>query len=235
MSFENQFGIFEPIPITARSHVIAQNFTFTVQQKNIRRWILERTALDLFEKSFSPHRHLFNNWDSFLRTLQKSINDGFLKELCVYGCKHDTYVFCLAIEIDWEVHRILSKNIDLSKIDSSKSIAQQVDDAIPQIVSFIQDKAQYFKIDNLVSVYKFTKSDFKTSAERLRITETEHISNEHSNKIVDFENNSHQLHLTPGNLEELLISCSVRTRNLPIIEADSASKILGFFMKIIKR
>jgi hypothetical protein len=211
MSFERQFGIHEPIPIIQAVQSQVQAVQLTISQAALRKRVLERTALELFERSFFDHKHLFADWESFAQILQKSISGGFLENLCVYGKRKKTIMFSLELVIDWEKHQILANDVAFTKLDPNKSIAEQVDDAIPQIVSFIKTKASAYEIDSVDPLYTYIPGDTNEIARRREVTGTVPISESELKKIEEFVNDSEGHAVTPGRMKEMTITYRLRT------------------------
>lgn len=212
MSIERPYSLIEPIPIIHTSFAAPRLAAITIEQAVLRKRILERTALEVFEKSFFNHRALFDSWDAFLNTIKKSISGNYLTSLCVYGTHKNKFVFSLELTIDWENHRLLATSIDFSKINPNLSIAEQVDAAIPQIIDFIKDKAQTYNIDGVVPVYSFTSADKITSQKRDLEAGVCSIPESFSQKRNQFINESIGHEVRPARLKEMTIAYRFRAK-----------------------
>jgi hypothetical protein len=210
MSFERQFGILEPVPLVQSASIVARATTLTYSQASVRRKVLERTALELFERSFFDHRHLFPNWEEFASVLQKSIQGGFLEHLRVFGTRKGEFVFSLELTIDWEKHQILANEVAFTKLDPNKSIADQVEDALPQIIDFIREKAKAFRIDSVAPTFTYKDADEPERRRQRQVAGTSPISGVLHDRLRSFEANSEGHSVTPGRLKEMTIQYRLR-------------------------
>ena len=206
MSLERQFGIAEPIPLVQTAQVRSTVNSLTAQESISRIRVLERTAMELIEKSLFDQKRLFQDWDNFTRTVRSAISGNFLDSVSIYGRRKKELIFLLDITIDWQRHRIFANEATFAPLDPSKSIAEQVDGAIRQIILFIQRKVVALNIDEISPYISLTPGNEDEQKRKRKITGTSPATGRNLADLREFDARAIGLEVKPARLSEMTIT-----------------------------
>jgi hypothetical protein len=162
--------------------------------------------MEIIERSLFEQRGLFKDWNEFTKVIRTSITNNFLDTVSIYGKRRKETVFLLDITIDWEQHRLLANNSTFAALDPKRSIAEQVDGAIGQIIAFVQKKTVELRIDEIVPLFIWTSSDNATLAKRRELAGTGPLAKSEQNEIHSFTSRAIGVEVRPEALREMTIS-----------------------------
>lgn len=206
MRLERQFGIAEPIPLVQTAQVKSQSMRLTAHEAISRARVLERTAIELIERALFDQRRLFDDWDTFIKTVRSAISGNFLDTISVYGRRRKEMVFLLEIAIDWKQHKIFANEATFATLDPTMSIADQVDGAIKQIISFIQKKIVTLQIDEITPYFVWTPGNENEQSEKRKITGTSKTTGSELANLRAFNQNALGVEIKPALLSEMTIT-----------------------------
>jgi hypothetical protein len=198
MSFEKSYIIHNPAIVQRAESNPDQEMNLIMRKR-----VLEGAILEITERVFLPFDGIFDNWKGFLSTLDKSVKNQFLRKVVIYGEKNNEYVLGFSISIDWDMHKILCKEIPIHNVPKNKSMADYVEAAIPDIEDFINMKIREHSPDRLVSFFWWNPCDENTQKKWSSIAGTGQLTRDQDEKIKNFNSKFRGLSFELNGLPEV--------------------------------